>query len=78
MSKGLAAIESKVTRLGSELGEWHECIVVLRAMHSIAVAKVVSCFSRNWLGIARSKFCAWKQRYGKANAHNGLVPREYD
>ena len=29
-----------------------------------------------WLGIARSKFYAWKQRYGKANAHNGLIPRD--
>jgi putative transposase len=30
-----------------------------------------------WLGIARSKFYAWKQRYGKANEHNGLIPRDF-
>lgn len=30
-----------------------------------------------WLGIARSKFYAWKQRYGRANEHNGLVPRDF-
>jgi transposase InsO family protein len=30
-----------------------------------------------WLGIARSKFYAWKQRYGRANEHNGLVPRDH-
>lgn len=29
-----------------------------------------------WLGIARSKFYTWKQRYGKANGHNGLIPRD--
>ena len=30
-----------------------------------------------WLGIARSKFYAWKQRYGRANEHNGRVPRDF-
>jgi len=30
-----------------------------------------------WLGISRSKFYTWKQRYGKANEHNGLVPRDF-
>ena len=30
-----------------------------------------------WLGIARSKFYAWRKRYGKANEHNGLIPREF-
>ena len=30
-----------------------------------------------WLGIARSKFYEWKQRYGKANEHNGLIPRDF-
>ena len=29
----------------------------------------------NWIGIARGKFYDWKQRYGKANEHNGKVPR---
>jgi putative transposase len=30
-----------------------------------------------WIGIARGKFFAWKNRYGKANEHNGLVPRDH-
>jgi putative transposase len=30
-----------------------------------------------WLGIARSKFYEWKGRYGKANEHNGRIPRDF-
>jgi putative transposase len=30
-----------------------------------------------WLGIAPSKFYDWKKRYGKANEHNGSVPRDH-
>lgn len=30
-----------------------------------------------WLGIARGKFFGWRQRYGKANEHNALVPRDH-
>jgi transposase InsO family protein len=30
-----------------------------------------------WLGLGTSKFHDWKQRYGKANQHNGLVPRDW-
>jgi putative transposase len=30
-----------------------------------------------WLGIARGKYFQWKNRYGKANEHNGLVPRDH-
>jgi len=30
-----------------------------------------------WLGIARGKFYEWKGRYGKANEHNGKIPREH-
>lgn len=30
-----------------------------------------------WLGFGRGKFFAWKQRYGKANEHNGKVPRDH-
>ena len=30
-----------------------------------------------WLGIARGKFFAWRIRYGKANEHNALVPRDH-
>ncbi len=29
-----------------------------------------------WLSLGASKFHHWKQRYGKANEHNGLVPRD--
>lgn len=29
-----------------------------------------------WLGIARSKYFDWKKRYGKANEHNGKIPRD--
>jgi transposase InsO family protein len=29
-----------------------------------------------WLGLATSKFHQWKGRYGKANEHNGCVPRD--
>jgi transposase InsO family protein len=30
----------------------------------------------DWLGIGR-KFFSWKKRYGKANEHNALVPRDF-
>ena len=30
-----------------------------------------------WIGLSRSKFYDWKQRYGKANEHNKLVPRDH-
>ena len=30
-----------------------------------------------WLGIAGSKFYGWRERYGKANEHNGRVPRDF-
>jgi len=29
-----------------------------------------------WLGITLSKFYDWRKRYGKANEHNALVPRD--
>ena len=31
----------------------------------------------SWLGLSRGKFYCWKGRYGKVNAHNGRVPRDY-
>ncbi|WP_406693462.1 hypothetical protein V5E97_20760 [Singulisphaera sp. Ch08] len=31
----------------------------------------------NWLGIAASKFHDWRTRYGLANEHNALVPRDW-
>jgi putative transposase len=29
-----------------------------------------------WLGLGTSKFYDWRRRYGKANEHNALVPRD--
>ena len=44
----------------------------LHGRTDIAQGKLV-----RWLGIGRSKFYAWKRRYGKANEHNGLIPRDF-
>lgn len=30
-----------------------------------------------WMGLGTSKFHDWKRRYGKVNAHNGKVPRDW-
>jgi transposase InsO family protein len=30
-----------------------------------------------WMGIRAGKFYQWRQRYGKANEHNGWVPRDF-
>jgi putative transposase len=30
-----------------------------------------------WLDLSRSKFHAWRTRYGKANEHNGRIPRDF-
>jgi transposase InsO family protein len=30
-----------------------------------------------WAGISRGKFYDWRQRYGKVNEHNALVPRDH-
>lgn len=30
-----------------------------------------------WLGIAPSKYHDWKRRYGRANEHNGQIPRDF-
>lgn len=47
-------------------------VSALDARTGIAQQRLVS-----WLGISRSKFYAWQQRYGKANEHNGLIPRDF-
>jgi putative transposase len=31
----------------------------------------------SWLGLGKSKFHGWKQRYGQANEHNGKIPRDF-
>ena len=30
-----------------------------------------------WLGLSSSKYYNWRSRYGKANEHNGLIPRDF-
>ena len=30
-----------------------------------------------WLGVTSSKFYNWRERYGRANEHNGWVPRDF-
>ena len=30
-----------------------------------------------WIGITRSKFYNWQQRYGRINDHNGWIPRDF-
>ena len=30
-----------------------------------------------WLGIGKSKFHDWRQRYGQVNEHNAWVPRDH-
>jgi hypothetical protein len=30
-----------------------------------------------WLGVRGGKFYEWRERYGKANEHNGWVPRDF-
>jgi transposase InsO family protein len=30
-----------------------------------------------WIGLGMSKYQDWQQRYGQANEHNGLVPRDH-
>ncbi len=30
-----------------------------------------------WIGLSSRKFRDWRSRYGKANEHNGLVPRDH-
>jgi len=30
-----------------------------------------------WIGISRSKFYDWQQRYGRVNTHNGWIPRDF-
>jgi transposase InsO family protein len=31
----------------------------------------------SWLGVSRSTFYSWCERYGQANAHNGRQPRDF-
>lgn len=47
-------------------------------MHHLATTTEVLSERRivGWLGIARGKYFKWVGRYGKANEHNALVPRD--
>lgn len=40
-------------------------------------AKITQKQLLSWIGLAGGKFHAWKKRYGKANEHNGKIPRDY-
>ena len=42
------------------------------AMTSISAKRFIA-----WIGISRSKFFNWRERYGKVNEHNALVPRDH-
>jgi transposase InsO family protein len=52
-----------------------------------AVVDFVKCWTKKtdiavthligWLGISSSKYYDWQNRYGKANNHNALVPRDF-
>ena len=44
----------------------------LSAKTELSTTQLVS-----WIGIARGKYFDWRQRYGKANEHNRLVPRDH-
>ena len=30
-----------------------------------------------WMGVPEGTFYSWRQRYGKANEHNGWIPRDH-
>lgn len=32
---------------------------------------------REWIGLSAGKYCAWQNRYGKVNEHNGRIPRDF-
>jgi transposase InsO family protein len=38
----------------------------------VPVTRIVS-----WMGVPEGTFYKWKQRYGKANEHNGWIPRDH-
>lgn len=44
----------------------------LSARTELSVRRLVG-----WLGISRPKYYEWTERYGKANEHNSLIPRDH-
>jgi transposase InsO family protein len=47
-------------------------VTTLAEKTELAVGRVVK-----WTGVPRGKFYNWSRRYGKANEHNGKVPRDH-
>ena len=47
-------------------------VVHYAALTGLAVATLL-----RWIGIGRDKFCEWRKRYGRDNAHNAWVPRDF-
>lgn len=39
--------------------------------------EIPACKLRDWLGLSPGKYGTWQNRYGKANEHNGLIPRDF-
>lgn len=40
-------------------------------------AEIPACRFVRWIGIGSGKFYDWRKRYGKANEHNGWIPRDF-
>jgi putative transposase len=40
-------------------------------------AAISTCCLVGWIGIGRGKYYQWSERYGKANEHNALIPRDF-
>lgn len=49
-----------------------DCILRWNEKTDISLRRLI-----RWLGISRSKFYQWKDRYGKTNQHNGKQSRDY-
>ena len=45
--------------------------------HWAEVTELPNVLLVRWLGISKGKFFDWKKRYGKANEHNGKIPRDH-
>jgi len=63
------------------MGNWvSPCIrdeIVDYMQHYVALTELpLTCFL-GWLGVGRSKYYGWVARYGKNNAHNGMIPRRF-
>ena len=66
---------------GALTGNWvphetHDAVVDFVRQWSEKAHNALKCSIR-WLSVAKSKFYTWVGRYGKANEHNALIPREF-